>query len=624
MKFLSDINGALRVIQDATHRFCTDVEKAIWNGNQYSVKSYGAVGGGVVDDTAAFIACVAAAPKGTKIITPNDTYKLTSQIVDNVGHQWDFDGSIINTSSYDDAFLFAGTLKTTKTVTAAYHFYTGTVSDNKLTLDSVTNIAVGDLANIVSTELFDTTRSYFFKGGNFLIKKIIGNDIYIDGTMPFEMDISTHTITVKIYSAISPIVKNIGMLNGTTALDAGSGYNLGLQFMFCKDVLVENIKTQNFKANVEFHECVNAELHVAEVGHAQNSEDWAYGVSIFSSTNVTIRNLITNSGTTGLVWTGQEPSYNIIIEDCNLCAESSYEGLGSHANCLGVTLTACILNGFSFQGNVHAINCDMMNNEITATSAYLGLGEQYFQSNYSFDRCRFYNQLISVRDYFQIDSATRKYIGSITFTNCSGFQLSINVNVLRSGAKVAMINRVLIENCNDWSISWSDLIDTLTIRDSVSSYNTNNIKHCAYNSVYQNVKNVWIENIKLPKQFNGIGIYKADNVVIKGFNFSALDNGSSEEDFSNILNLYLENFDNTGSQRGMVLIAIGKLTIINCNLVFRTLTATQLNACTKVSAKGMTADGICVDVITGSDATNPKYQCKITGATTGVWVMTKY
>lgn len=576
---------------------------------RYDVKKYGAVGGGIIDDTTAFIACMTAAPKVAKIIAPNDTYKLTSQIIDSVGHEWDFCGSTINTSSYDAAILFTGTLKTTKTLAAAYNFYNGTVSDNQITLSDVTNIAVGDLANIVSTELFDTSRLYFYKGGNFLVKKIVGNVVYLDGTMPFDMDIATHTVTVKIYSTITPVVKNL-VLNGTTTLDDTSGFNLGMDFEYCKNVIVENVKIASFKANIQIKKCVGVSLNAVETGHSANSEDWAYGVSIFSSTNVAVKNLITNSGTTGLVWTGEEPSYNILLENCNLAAETSYEGLGSHANVLGVTLIACMVNGFSFQGNCHAVNCDFMNDEITTTSAYLGLGEKYFQSNYSFDKCRFYNQQITVRDYYQVASATRKYLGSITFNNCVGFELSININVLSSGAKIAMVNRVLIENCNDFAVTFSDLIDTLTIKDSVTSYNTNIIQQIIQGSTYQKVKNILIDNVKMPKQYNCINIQNADFVMVKGFGYTTADYTNAAETYANIGVLHLENYNNIGAQYGVVLGAtVARMVMINSEIVFHTAFATQMAQVTRATATELKTGGEYMNLMSATN--NAKYKVQI-------------
>jgi hypothetical protein len=57
---------------------------------------------------------------------------------------------------------------------------------------------------------------YYFKGGNAIITKIVGNIVYFNITFPFDMAASS--ITVSIYQPVIVKIKNIKLLEGKNDL----------------------------------------------------------------------------------------------------------------------------------------------------------------------------------------------------------------------------------------------------------------------------------------------------------------------------------------------------------------------------------------------------------------------
>ena len=581
----------------------------------YDVKKYGATGLGVVDETIAVNACITAAPEGSTVLFPNGTYKIDSEIIVTKSLVFDFNGSVLVCSG-TNGITFTGALKATKTVTVDYTEVSG---KNSLTLDSATDVAVGDIINVISTELYDTSRLYYYNGGNAVITKIVGNVVYFNLTFPFDM--LAASITVKIYDPCEPIVKNIKLFDcGLTLINS----NFGLNFEYCKNVKIENVNTDGFQRNIQITRSVNISLDNINTGHAKDTESdsWdGYGIALSSCTNVRGHNVVTNSGQHGLTWGGQEVNYGLYFDTCIFKAESTNQGLGNHENLWDITLINCKIFGFSLSNNVHMINCDILPCELTNKSLTLFPAESYRNCNYVFDGCRFVGQTVALMDYYQVACPTRKYVGNIIFRNCSDFKLSVKVNNQSSGAKVADVQNIVLDTCREFAISLYDIVDTLTVKNCSAKSDVNAIAQLAVSATYQNINRVIIENILLPKRYDSILIMLAGYVSVKNFHYNATDFGTDQQTYANVGNLHLEQYDNSAAQTGIILTAVTMLTMVNCNVKFKTALATQLANATRVEAKGILVGAEYMDIITGTDGY--RYKVQAVGNASPAWALAK-
>jgi hypothetical protein len=91
---LADLGGGF--IQAGTGAVQRTVESKLQD--VVSVKDFGAVGDGVADDTAAFIAAHSAAPTGVPILVPSGTYYVPSNVTC-TGRRFTFEGSSLTTNS---------------------------------------------------------------------------------------------------------------------------------------------------------------------------------------------------------------------------------------------------------------------------------------------------------------------------------------------------------------------------------------------------------------------------------------------------------------------------------------------------------------------------------------------
>ncbi|WP_181950306.1 hypothetical protein, partial [Streptococcus lutetiensis] len=76
-----------------------------------------------------------------------------------------------------------------------------------VTVGSTSGMAVGDQIRIYHTgDLYDTSRAYYYKGGNFLITKISGNNVYISRRIPYDMKSGAK---VEVYKPITVTVDDL-------------------------------------------------------------------------------------------------------------------------------------------------------------------------------------------------------------------------------------------------------------------------------------------------------------------------------------------------------------------------------------------------------------------------------
>jgi len=494
-----------------------------------------------------------------------------------------------------------GILKTTKTVTSDY---VESTSQNSITLNDVTDIAVGDILNIVSTELYDTSRLYYFKGGNVIVTSIVGNTVYFNMTLP--LDMSASSITVKVYSPIEVQLKNIKKLIGKLSLDSSVS---GIEIAYAKNSSMENIKTTGFQSNITIKRCINTLLSNIDTGNAKNStnDSWnGYGVLVYSSTNITLFKIVTNSGQHGITTGGQEVNYNIVFDSCVLNAEVWGLGLGLHANIYNSSFTNCTFSGLSLYGNVNMFSCREIGSTVEPTREnILFSSESYKNANYYFNSCSF-SRDINVLDYYQEICPTRKYIGTISFHNCSEVRFHSYVNQQSNGYKIADIDKVILNNCNDFVTVFTDKHNNIIVKDSNTEIDSAEIIQVSVNAAYQKINNVLIDNIKIPKRYNAIDIHLAGNVDIRNVSYNNVDYGDAQETYSNIDKLSMYNVDNTNAQRGISFGSIGEARIFNSDILLFDNLSNNIANITRAEIRTSKIKGEYMEVVTTTD--NKKYK----------------
>ena len=128
--------------------------------------------------------------------------------------------------------------------------------------------------------------------------------------------------------------------------------------------------------------------------------------------------------------------------------------------------------------------------------------------------------------------------------------------------------------------------------------------------IFQKVKNLIIDNVKIPRRYNSISYENCDKVIIKNLAYNDFNYDNSQEILKNIGELYIENFNNETAQRGLIIENITKLVLINSNIKFSSGTLpVNINKATKVEARSLKVGTEVMDIKTSPN--NSKYKIKI-------------
>lgn len=574
------------------------------NENIINPRLYGFVGDGIFNDSIALSNMFLNISEGSIVRFPmNSIVRLDTNVITNKSCSIDFQNSTI-LCYCANGLKFTGTLKNTYSVVENY---VEVANKNTLTLNSVIGIEVGDLINIISSELYDTSRLYYFKGGNAIITKIVGNIVYFNIIFPFDMLASS--ITVSIYRPITVKIKNIKLLDGKSDLSLSLA---GLSIEYSKNISLENINTNGFHANIFLKRCVNSKLCFINTGNAKNksTDPWdGYGICIYSCNNLSGNNIMTNSGQHGLTWGGQEVNYGLHFEDCVFKSEVTNYGVGAHENLHSAIFINVTMFGASLSNNMNCINCEFVPAEVGTVGVLLACAENSRRANYKFSKCNFSNLSIVLLDYHQVVSPSRKYVGNIVLEDCENFSMLIKINTQSKGVKIAEIDRIAFNRVKNYSFNCTDILDYLEIKNSDSEKDGGIITQSAINSTYQKIKNVYLENISICRGYNNVYFGNCDSVVIKGFSYNAVDRTNGQETFASVGRLYLENYVNSSASKGINLTSIKQLMMINCEIKLLCTLANALENVVRAEAKGLKIGTEYMDIITSTS--NKKYKLQV-------------
>jgi hypothetical protein len=239
--------------------------------------TFGVIGDGVADDTAAWqaIATSLESSNNTVICNPNHEYKITSQIDFKVSAKIIGNGAKVKPVGCS-GFIFGADATGTSTTLSA----DAQINTNSLTFTSVAGFSVGDLVKIQSSAawMLDPTPSEGIKKGELgVIQRIDGSTVYLEGMLFDNYNISSETVTVTRIEKIKPHVKELEVIYNTPGAYVGIQVS-GAVDSVLEDVTVHGAQTQGINVN-DSYSCKIVRANITK----SNGSSLGYGIQINDS-----------------------------------------------------------------------------------------------------------------------------------------------------------------------------------------------------------------------------------------------------------------------------------------------------------------------------------------------------
>jgi hypothetical protein len=214
----------------------TITNKETWGGILYNVKSYGAKGDGLTDDSTAFSEAIAACPEGGMVVFPTATYK--GKIVITKSVYLNFMGSTIIAPDGTDQII-----KAIGTAGDINYVLSNAVSRGDKTLTfttSVTDIVAGDLILLRDDSTREGDGSTNVNQEVHMVDSVSGSSIILKDFVRLPKAVAASQNVYKI----TPIQK-IAIENVTLKAQDGATGNHGIFIDMCREVTVKNVVMSN-------------------------------------------------------------------------------------------------------------------------------------------------------------------------------------------------------------------------------------------------------------------------------------------------------------------------------------------------------------------------------------------
>ena len=385
-----------------------------------SVKDFGAVGDGAVDDTSAILAAITAA-NGRSVKVPAGTYRISSLI--------EYSGPVSLQGEGGAVFIMEGAgrfLFSSAPVSIPRHSPDLQAGRNSVSFLSAHGLLPGDVFVLYNTQDYSwaSYRTY-----------------YRDGCM-FKVDTVTNTTTVKTY----------GVAPDTYTAANFVAYKLVGQGVSIKDITLRpSASTATVLLWVDGHVGVDVSGVVIEKGASYAGiEIWrcfdvrvsgcsgelsggdSYPIAISNSQKVTISDCSLYSARHCIALGGRAgdacvPTRDVLITHCNLYNASS-SGIGAadvHGNCENIHYSNCYFNSCAnvAGANVKYSNCVIMGRDPVAyPDGNCVFGSEVVKGVFEFEDCRFitYGNGASFGAFVDMGVADRKASVTVRIKGCTG------------------------------------------------------------------------------------------------------------------------------------------------------------------------------------------------------------
>ena len=341
----------------------TKVTYSMIEGAPFSVLDYGAVGNGVADDTAAIQAAIdAISLTGGELLFPPGAYKITSSLVktfaDGVniavrGYGAKIDATAITTGNA----IELGGSRVSSTALGA------NVSKNSdtYTVASAAGVTAGRVLLITSTDLWNPTRPYYYKGEISLVEKISGTTI--TNYKPLYDGYAAATTTVHILNMPQISVEGIEI--------ACNADVIALQILYSRNPTVRNCNVHGSRyAGVYVGYCLGGTIDNNYVYDVWNGTvtGTSYGVVIGSGQGVKVVNNTVNSARHAIAGGGFEPLRDVVYAN-NVCYNSTLENITGCIDIHGNVEFAIVTGNVAGSINCVGINSVISNNILNSAEA---------------------------------------------------------------------------------------------------------------------------------------------------------------------------------------------------------------------------------------------------------------
>lgn len=288
---------------------------------------------GVDDSTVGIQNVIDNAPIGATLLFKNGVYRFSTLNLKS-GINYDFNGSsLICTDVNTVALKATGELVSQTRMSEDYN-----PNQSYIRVRRTTDIEVGQLVFIKSTDLAHQARNYYYKGFVSVVTDIVGDAVYIADVVPYS--ISMGTTDVYFYNAANNItVKNISNIEFVGNINNSTDF---LMLEYCINSSVENISVKSTIAHwIDIRHSVNCKVDNCHIYSPNNPYGLSltYFIVISSSTNTIVNNCTSNFMWHGATTGYQETALNTIIQNCvfNTPNTGTY-GYADHENAIGTTL----------------------------------------------------------------------------------------------------------------------------------------------------------------------------------------------------------------------------------------------------------------------------------------------
>lgn len=221
-------------------------------GAPANVKDFGAVGNGATNDHAAFAAAIASvASTGQSIYVPAGTYIIGSALT-STGHLNMFGDGDKSVLDFSGATIAGSCITVSGALTQIQNIASASIYGLTVTFASAPSLAIDDVFCIYDTDLWLTSRPYYYKGEWCQVKGVSGSAATI--TNPLYDSYTPATTTVYKMESKTVSFRNLRLVGGANTFGL-------LKIQFCEQAKLENVSVYNEDyRGIEFDRCYNSEV----------------------------------------------------------------------------------------------------------------------------------------------------------------------------------------------------------------------------------------------------------------------------------------------------------------------------------------------------------------------------